>query len=68
MRSWNYIFAAVFTASVIIADEAPDPKKDPRRTYATNGWELVWSDEFDSSDPFGYLVNWRHEVGFLRNH
>ena len=50
------------------ADGAPDPKKDPRRTYSTNGWELVWSDEFDGRDPLGYLGNWRHEVGFLRNH
>lgn len=50
------------------ADGAPDPKKDSRRTYSTNGWELVWSDEFDGRDPLGYLANWRHEVGFLRNH
>ena len=50
------------------AGGAPDPKQDPRRTYSTDGWELVWSDEFDGADPLGYLGNWRHEVGFLRNH
>ena len=47
---------------------AMDPKQDPRRTYSTNGWELAWSDDFDGADPLGYLVEWRHEVGFLRNH
>lgn len=65
--------AAVIAAGAAptLADDAqavPDPKKDPRRTYSTNGWDLVWSDEFDGADPFGYLANWRHEVGFLRNH
>ena len=59
---------AVLVGAIAIADEVPDPKKDPRRTYDTNAWELVWSDEFDSVDPLGYLGNWRHEVGFIRNH
>ena len=67
--------AMLLTASLVTgaalaadADGAPDPKKDPRRTYSTDGWELVWADEFDGRDPLGYLENWRHEVGFLRNH
>ena len=46
---------------------AADPENDPRRTYSTDGWELVWADDFDGDDPFGYLANWRHEVGFVRN-
>ena len=63
------VIAVVVVAGQLFADDArPDPKKDPRRTYGTNGWQMVWSDEFDGADPFGYLENWRHEVGFLRNH
>ena len=27
-----------------VAAEAKDPKKDPRRTYSTEGWKLAWSD------------------------
>ena len=62
--------ASLVTGAALAADAdgAPDPKKDPRRTYSTDGWELVWADEFDGGDPLGYLENWRHEVGFLRNH
>ena len=65
----------ILAAGAALAAGAPDPKKDPRRTYSTNGWaystngwELVWSDEFAGSEPFSYLENWQHEVGFLRNH
>ena len=59
---------ASLSVAAAATDGAPDPKKDPRRTYSTDGWELVWSDEFAGSEPFSYLENWRHEVGFLRNH
>ena len=46
--------AMVVVAGQLFADDArPDPKKDPRRTYGTNGWQMVWSDEFDGADPFG---------------
>ena len=31
------------------AAESQDPKKDPRRTYSTEGWKLAWSDEFDGN-------------------
>ncbi len=58
----------LLAAGAALADGAPDPKKDPRRTYSTDGWELAWSDEFNGADPLGYLGNWQHEVGFLRNH
>ena len=40
----------------------------PRRTYSTNGWELVWSDEFDGPGPAPSAENWRPEVGMIRNH
>ena len=64
-----FSIATFAAAAISLADEAPyDHKKDPRRNYPTNGWELVWSDEFDGAEPLGYLANWRHEVGFLRNH
>lgn len=46
----------------------PDSETDPRRTYAADGWELAWSAEFDGADPLGYLEDWCHEVGFVRNH
>ena len=55
------------TALAARADGAPDPKKDPRRTYSTDGWELVWADDFDSQNPQGYLENWYHQVGHIRN-
>ena len=71
MKNMNPILPSslllISVAGTALADGAPDPKKDPRRTYSTNGWELVWSDDFDGEDPFGYLENWRHEVGFIRN-
>ena len=58
----------LLAAGAALADGGPDPKQDPRRAYSTNGWELVWGDEFDGADPSSYLENWRHEVGFVRNH
>ena len=39
---------------------------DPRETYSTNGWNLVWNDEFDYADPQGHLANWIQEEGFIR--
>ena len=39
---------------------------DPRETYSTNGWNLVWNDEFDGPDPLGYQANWIQEEGFVR--
>lgn len=49
------------------ADAGTNPGADPRGVYSTNGWELVWNDEFNGSDPLGYQENWIQEVGFLRN-
>ena len=49
------------------ADDAADPAKDPRSIYSPDGWELMWSDDFDGEDPLGYLGNWSHQVGFIRN-
>ena len=64
------ILAASLTPCAALAaldGGAPDPEKDPRRTYSTDGWELVWTDDFDGEEPFGYLGNWYHQVGFVRN-
>lgn len=47
--------------------EAANQGEDPRRTYSTDGWEQIWADDFDGNDPFGYLENWYHQVGFVRN-
>ena len=43
------LIAAVVLSCALaaVAAEAKDPKKDPRRTYSTEGWKLAWSDEFD---------------------
>ncbi len=54
--------------SAIVRAAAPDPKLDPRRTYSTNGWEFVWSDEFDGPGTAPDNANWRPEIGMLRNH
>ena len=50
------------------AAESQDPKKDPRRTYSTEGWKLAWSDEFDGKSALPDAANWLPEVGFIRNH
>ena len=50
------------------AAESQDPKKDPRRTYSTEGWKLAWSDEFDGKSALPDAANWQPDVGFIRNH
>ncbi len=41
---------------------------DPRATYATDGWRMVWSEEFDAPGDLPDAAAWQAEVGFLRNH
>ena len=41
-------------ATLGAADAGANHGADPRGVYSTNGWELVWNDEFEGSDPFGY--------------
>ena len=62
-----FTLLAISAAIAAHAGEASDPSDDPRRVYSADGWELVWADDFDGEDPFGYLGNWYHQVGFLRN-
>lgn len=49
------------------AGEAAETGSDPRGVYSTDGWELVWADDFEGDAPLGYLENWYHQVGFVRN-
>lgn len=58
-------FTALATTAVFAAD-AGKPQ-DGKRPYATDGWKLVWSDEFDGTGLPDDKV-WSPEVGFLRNH
>jgi len=36
------ILPLLLAAGAALAADAPDPKQDPRRTYATDGWELAF--------------------------
>ena len=67
MKRCVVVFAAAVAAVSAFADDAIDPKKDPRRTYSDKGWKLEWSDEFDGSGAPD-AKNWKPEVGMLRNH
>ena len=58
--------AAVFACAAPAAHGGGEAD-DPRRVYSADGLTLVWADEFDGEDPFGYLENWYHQVGFVRN-
>ena len=58
---------AAVCAVAAAAAEAKDPKKDPRRTYSSDGWKLAWSDEFDGKGTAPDAANWKPEVGFIRN-
>ena len=59
--------AAAGLTMVAAATDAVDPKKDPRRTYSSDGWKLALSDEFDGKGTAPDAANWKPEVGFLRN-
>ena len=68
MNKLIVVFVAAVAVGSAFADAAkPDPKKDARRTYSTDGWKLEWSDEFDGKDTAPDPKNWRPEVGMIRN-
>ena len=56
----------VLAATAVLPALSEPPAPVPAGTYTRDGWELVWSEEFDGSGPPDPAV-WTPEVGYVRN-
>ena len=52
MKKAMTVLAVLSCALAAVAADAKDPKKDPRRTYSSDGWKLSRSDWPDGQNPF----------------
>lgn len=65
--SWRLLSASILFGSVLVSctSGAQSPDQNDRQS-ATDDWELVWADEFNTDGPVD-TAHWSFEQGFVRN-
>ncbi len=65
--NWLLVMTALcpMTAEMILAQAGPAGEKTGQGTPQSEGWKLVWADEFDKDGPPDPR-NWTNETGFVR--
>src|SRR6266436_1129457 len=64
---WTFVTAVIglLAGETILLLAAPSGEKTEQRAPQSEGWKLVWADEFDKDGPPDPR-NWTYETGFVR--
>jgi len=64
---WTFVTTVIglLAGETILLQAAPSGEKTEQRAPQSEGWKLVWADEFDKDGPPDPR-NWTYETGFVR--